>query len=204
MDKYIDIDNDIFKVKKFNPDKKCRKGYAYMKGDFVYPYKGSLKESSNKVGIYKREDGTYKFIKPMGKNKVRKYHKDNLYDVDLNSIDTILNEEGINDLDMDVILGETNDVFAPRISDEDNSLQRLIKLALQKKQIDIKNYLSRFRDAGDLSNHKRALLHHGKMSLEKFIKWCNVLDLDYEVILRDIENAPNPMGEDITSGKRTE
>jgi pyruvate-formate lyase len=73
----------------------------------------------------------------------------------------------------------------------------IIKRALALKFIDIKNYAGRFKDAGDMSNHKRALLHHGKMSLEKFMKWLNVLDLEYEIVIRDKHGAPNPMNEEL-------
>lgn len=195
--KYIDIKKEIYKVKKFNPDKKCKKGFAYIKGKYVYPFMGEPNDEKNKVGVYYTEENGYKFIRPLNKKKADKYHIQNIYEINTDSINTIIKHEGVSDLDLDVILGETNDVFTPKISDQDNAMQRLIKEALELKQVDIKNYLGRFRDAGDLSNYKRALLHHGKMSLEKFIKWCNVLDLDYKITISDKKGAPNPMGQDI-------
>ena len=35
------------------------------------------------------------------------------------------------------------------------------------------------------------------MSLEKFIKWCDVLDLNFEIILYDDKNAIHPMNDEI-------
>lgn len=198
LERYIDIGNDIYKIRRFNKKKKCKPGYAYIKGDFVYPFRGNYnKRKSYKIGIYERSNGKYKVIKTLTKNKFEKYHISNMYKIDLDSVNRILDSEGVISKDMDVIMGETNDVFAPIISDNDNALQKIIKEALIRKQIDIKNYAGRFRDAGDLSNHKRALLHHGKMSFEKFIKWCNVLDLDYRVIISDKRKAINPMKEEV-------
>jgi hypothetical protein len=196
MDKYVDIGNNIYKVKKYNKDKKCKLGYAYIKGQCVYPYRGEYKKGKNKVGIY--SDGKeFKIIKAVGRKKLSKYHISNIYKLDMDNIQNMIEIEGIITKDLDIIMGETNEVFCPIISDDDNALQRIIKRALALKLIDIKNYAGRFKDAGDMSNHKRALLHHGKMSLEKFMKWLNVLDLEYEIVIRDKHGAPNPMNEEL-------
>lgn len=193
--KYIDIDGEIYKCKLFNPDKKCKKGFAYIKGNFVYPYMGDFDDYDNHtVGIYKKKNGKYKIIKSLSKSY--KFKVDLMYDPDDNFINEILENNGIQEQDLDVIMGETVDAFCPIISNEDNALQKLIKRALEKKQIDLKNYACRFTNNGDLSNHKSSLLHHGKMSLEKFIKWCNVLDLKFKIIIEDRnEHVPNPMND---------
>lgn len=197
MERYIDIGNDIYKIKRFSKKKKCKSGYAYIKGDYVYPFRGELKKKSHKVGIYIKNDGSYKIIKGLTKPKLEKYHISRMYKITEGSVNKILDDEGVISKDIDVIMGESNDIFAPIISEDDNALQKIIKMALALKKIDIKNYAGRFRDAGDLSNHKRALLHHGKMSLEKFIKWCTVLDLDYKVFVTDKPGCLNPMNEDV-------
>ena len=194
--KYIDIDNEIYKCKVYKKDKKCKNGCAYIKGNHVYPFRGELKEGKLKAGIYEDSDGNNVLVRAM--NKAYKYKLDLVYDPDDDLIKQIIEDEGVVEQDLDVIMGETLDVFSPKISDDDNTLQRLIKIALEKKQIDLKNYEGRFANKGDASNYKSSLLHHGKMSLEKFIKWCKVLDLKFKIIVSDKnDHVPNPMGESI-------
>lgn len=191
--KYIDIDNEIYKCALFKKNKKCKKGHAYIKGNFIYPFRGEYEEDKKlKAGVYELSNGKYKIIKAL--NKAYKYKLELAYDPSDDFISKLIDDEGIIEQDLDVIMGETLDVFCPIISADDNALQRIIKRALEKKQIDLKNYECRFSNKGDASNYKSSLLHHGKMSLEKFIKWCKVLDLKFKIIVEDRnEHVPNPM-----------
>ena len=155
-------------------------------------------KKKKKVGVYKDEDDSYRFIKPISRKKAEKYSIEKIYSIEKDTIKKIKEKEGLIARDLDIVLAESDEVFKPPICDSDNVLQRLIKKALDKKEIDIKNYVSRFDNPGDMSNFKRALLHHGKMSVEKFIKWCYVLDLEFTVTIRDKEGAISPMNEEIS------
>lgn len=193
-EKYIDINEVVYKVNKLTDDVKLKKGIAYIKGNLVYPYRGKYqKDKKHKVGIYKTEDDSIKIIKPLGKNKRLKYHVSNIYTIDINTINDIIDKEGVVETDIDIIMGETDTVFAPLIMEEDNPLQILIKKALQDKQIDLKHYKNRFTDSSKMSNCKSALFNHGKMSFEKFLTWADVLDLEIEINVSDKKNCPNPM-----------
>lgn len=194
--KYIDIDGYIYALKKFNKEKELKLGYAYkINKKIVLPYFDD--EISNKPGIYKI-DGEIVIKKPMSKKKAKKYSIDNTYTTNLSNITKILNNEGVRKDNSFDILGETEEEFTPNISDEDNALQQLIKKSLKEKKIDLKNYESRFDSPSDLNNNKRSLLHHGKMSYEKFTKWCDVLDLNFKIIVFDKDiDVPNPVGTEI-------
>ena len=195
--KYIDIDGEIYKCKVFDKDKKCKKGFAYIKKNHIYPYMGKFKKGEKMLpGIYMKKDGSYKIVKAL--NKSYKYKLGLTYDPDDDFINKIIETEGVIEQDLDIIMGETVDVFAPIINADDNTLQRLVKTALQLKQIDLKNYEKRFANKGDASNYKSSILHHGKMSFEKFLKSCDVLDLKFKIIVLDKDGAPNPMGKEIS------
>lgn len=198
--KYVDIKDEIYRVEKFDEEKKLKKGFAYSKGKLVYPYMGKYNHhKNNKIGVYKdEEEDRYRFVKPISKKKAKKYSIDKIYSIEKDTIKKIKEKEGLITRDLDIMLAESDDVFKPQICDSDNVLQRLIKKALDKKEIDIKNYVARFDNPGDMSNFKRALLHHGKMSVEKFIKWCYVLDLEFTVTIRDKQGAASPMDEEIS------
>ena len=48
-----------------------------------------------------------------------------------------------------------------------------------------------------MSNFKKSLLSHPKMSFEKFTKWCYILDLKFEFIVTNSEDAVKPLNNDI-------
>ena len=194
--RYIDINETILKVLDYNEDDfSPKKGEAYIKGKFVFPYRGKYKENDKKkkVGVYLNKDGYPIFIKPFNKNKRNTYSVSNIYKIELNSIKSIIEYEGVLDPDVNVIMGETDDVFAPLITEDDNALQILIKEALRDKQIDLKHYKNRFVDGSKMSNCKGAMFKHGKMSLEKFLIWADVLDLEVTISIKDKKGCMNPM-----------
>lgn len=190
---YIDINDTVYNVSKYKDGVKLKKGKAYIKGEYVYPFRGKFNDGKKKVGIYKKDDDSVVFIKPFGKTRRLKYNIKNIYTIDLNEVVDIITKEGVMEPDLDVIMGETDSVFAPIITSGDNPLQILIKKALQNKQIDLKNYKNRFANSSKMSNCKGALLKHGKMSFEKFLIWCDVLDIEVELIIKDKPKCANPM-----------
>lgn len=195
--RYVDIDGCIYGVKKFNKDKQFKKGFAYIKGRYVLPFRGPLEKKSRKPGIYMCDEGLI-VLRPISKKKIKKYSIDKIYTIgDVNRINSLIIKEGVRSEDLGNILGESDEIFAPPILDQDNTLQILIKRALGKKEIDINNYAGRFTSTSDLNNHKRSLFHHGKMSYEKFIKWCEALDLEYEIIVKDAPYSLHPMNDEI-------
>ena len=167
--KYIDIDNTIYGVKKIKDinDGKLKTGFAYILpkdicGEkIVLPYFGKTDEMK-KCGIYLSEEDEIIIRKPITKKKLKKYSVKNTYTTDKDSIDKILSTYGVKSNDnLELMLGDTDEVFAPNICSTDNGLQMLIKKSLMKKQIDIKNYVGRFSSISDLSNNMRSLLEHG-------------------------------------------
>ena len=92
--KYIDIDNEIYKCKVYKKNKKCKKGFAYIKGNFVYPFRGELREGKLKAGIYEDSDGNNVLVRAM--NKAYKYKMDLVYDPDDDLIKQII--EDLNDM----------------------------------------------------------------------------------------------------------
>lgn len=197
---YIDIDRVSYAVKPFEDCDKFLHGFAYLKGKYIYPYMGTML-NKNVIGIYNTFKGI-KIIKPFTKKDKKKYSKSNTYVLDMEMINNTILTKGLKKEKIDLILGETDEVFSPLITDEDNRLQILIKMALQEKQIDLKNYLPRFKDQTDMNNLKRSLLKHGKMSYEKFLRWCEILDLEFEITLDDSINSIQPMNNTIYYNSR--
>lgn len=195
---YFNEDVVRYRVKKFNPNKKLKLGIAYHLEDrkIVLPFRGKTKtlEDCKMCGIYK-VGNEIKFIYPFGKKK-KLYSENNIYEQSLDYINGILETEDIsNKLEQNILLLDTGDVFAPPIEKSDNLLQMIVKDILIRKQVDIKAYQPRFDSATDMNNYKRSLTNHG-MSEEKFRRWCEILDVDFEITYKDKKGCLNPMGDD--------
>lgn len=196
--KHIDIDGVFYSVKKFKEEKKLKKGIAYIVKDLVLPYYG-YPVNKKEAGIYMNDNEEYVIIRPITKLQCMKYSVNKIYEVDDSKkfVEEMLKKTGVKAEKMDVILSESDSVFAPVITPEDNILARIIKKALIEKQIDLKDYMPRFENQTDMSNFKKSLLSHPKMSFEKFTKWCYILDLKFEFIVTNSEDAVKPLNNDI-------
>lgn len=199
--KYISINENVFQVKKYKDDSELELGYAYHVKDMgiVLPFYGNIDEYKEGelpgAGFYtslETGDCDYIMIRPVGKNK-KQYKEKHMYELDPDYISQIIQQDGLKDVYDSSLTSEMGDVFVPPVSENDNELLRIIKIALQKKQIDIKNYSHRFRSDTDMNNFKRSLLAHNKMSMEKFATACKIFDIDWTITFRDKPGCANPM-----------
>ena len=72
----------------------------------------------------------------------------------------------------------------------------LFKQAIAKKSIDIENYKPRF--GSDYSNDLRGLAGHS-ITFFKLKRFCDIFDIRASVTFEDKKNAPNPIGEKLTT-----
>ena len=123
------VDDNIHEVKLYEPGvtENLVKGCGYIINDYVNIYrgrkKGSVKDLS--MGIYKDELGKYIIIDGEMMEK-RKYHVDNVVELDLNAMISYLNEnkdQFSSPEDVEVISNST-DVFAPKIDPDDDFLKQ--------------------------------------------------------------------------------
>lgn len=172
--------------KQYEVTDKREVGKAFVHKGIVYIFFG---DKNNKVG---KKAGVY--IKD-GKSKVKPYPEGK----EITEADILEEDESAGSLDLfDEILAnkaniiksidrpvltkeEKNDIFAPSINEDDNILVRIVKTALKELQVNIKE-LDGFKDQMEMNNYKRSLLIHPKMSIERFDKWMEVLNYDWDVI----------------------
>lgn len=199
--KYISINEEVYKVKKFKDDIELEPGYAYHVKDLgiVLPFFGNkdayTEDTFPGPGFYTSldtEDCEYIMVRPVGKMK-KPYKEKNIYELDPEYISQIIQQEGLKDVYDSSLTSEMGDAFIPPISESDNELLRIIKIALQHKMIDIKNYAHRFRSDTDMNNFKRSLLAHNKMSMEKFANACEIFDIKWTITFSDKPGCANPM-----------
>lgn len=199
---YIQIGESFHTVEDlYYPGIKLTKGFGYIKGLYVYIYRGKLKDSekSSKCGIYKI-NGEYKFIEPRNDYERRVYSIDNVEETDPDSIfnDIINNSEDfISQEDIEKI-NSNSGLFIPVIKETDDFLKKIIKQAIIEKKVNLNLYKNRLGTEWGLSNLRSSLTRDTAMSTKYFKMWCEILGLDFEIRVSDNgEDKYAPLYEDI-------
>ena len=153
----------------------------------VYIYRGKLKKSDIKVpgSIYKV--GTRYVWIEHDPDLASQYDIHNAKSIDTRDIVDALNKEDlkIKDLPVDVSESLDGEIFAPKIRDTDDILKRIIKTVLQNMHLNIKSLRPKFSNDYDLNNLKSQLVKEGAMSSKYFVRWCEILDIQIETIIRN-------------------
>lgn len=202
----IIIDDEYYEVNTYTEKCKLKKNIAYIKGDYVYIYRGKIKDKSEAVspGIYKC-NGKVIFIEP-DDNRKEKYSIDNINELSPTSIFDKVEKDidsFIQPSDIETI-NNNSEIFIPTIRPEDDFLKYIVKKAILDKKINLKNYKDRFSNEYALNNMKSGLSKTTKMTVPNFIKWCEILGLDWEMVVKDNgDDKINPMSEVIVVNNNT-
>lgn len=112
-------------------------------------------------------------------------------------------EENLRDLNMDTIMENLEDgevlyneqeiedindaqaLYTPIIKEKDDFLKKLIKRAIIDKAIDVNRLKYKTSEKYILPNMKAALDNDTKMSVVYFGHWCELLGLDYSIVVQD-------------------
>jgi hypothetical protein len=183
---FLLLEDDYIEAELFHPDKKFVKGRGYIKDGAVYIYRGKESKGINNHGIYKRKDGSMTFVSPTGKERSL-YSSDNLKSL---NPDDIFNDiaKHRNDFRSDEeieIINANREVFTCAVKPEDDFLKKIIKEAINAKQVNLNLYKDKFKNEHALNNMKSALNRPCKMSVAYFEAWCEVLGLGYSIKIVD-------------------
>lgn len=167
---------------------KLTKGFGYIKGDYVYIYRGKLKdgEKPTKCGIYKVK-GEYEFVEPRNDYERRLYDVDNVEETDPDSIfnDVINNAEDFISAEDIEKINSNSGLFIPVIKEKDDFLKKVIKHAIIEKKVNLNLYKNRLGTDWGLSNLRSSLTRDTAMSTKYFKMWCEILGLDFEIRVSD-------------------
>ena len=200
------IDDDYYTVEIYTQNTKLKKDKAYIKDDFVYLYRGKIKDKGDisGPGIYKLNKEII-FIEPEGKDR-KLYDIDNVNELSPSSIFDKVSEDVskfVQPSDIEII-NNNSEIFTPTIRPEDDFLKYIVKKAILDKKINLKNYKDRFTNEYALNNMKSGLSKSTKMTVPNFIKWCEILGLDWEMVIKDNgDDTINPLSEDIIVSNKT-
>lgn len=184
---YID-ETDNFIDNKAYVDKNSGKVYVYVSEP---PSRSML---TDRVPRFYKNGETLEFKEPPGGNP--DYVFDKTYSCTLDDIrketvegEQLYNREQIDDLN------NAASFYVPTINDDDDFLKKTIKMTILEKGINVKSLQHRFEKKYAFSNILSALNGKTKMSVLNFIAWADLLDIKFDIYVKDIGPNPTPLGD---------
>lgn len=195
---YAILDEATLPIRIFDPaDIEFTDAYAYAHNGFFYLFRGeTLNEHIKTPGIYFNPDSKKYFMVEVDQNNQNEV---DAYKICANHIAEFNHRSIIDDLkeNKDTIYSKTERSaknFCPKVDVNDDSLKRIMKMALLKKGIDIDLYRDRFTDKNATFNFKQVIKNDAKLSMLLFERGCDAFKLKYTIILEEAD--PNdPIGE---------
>ena len=150
--------------------------------------------------ITKTDNGIEKELIDVSNPDIAKLFKEeSLYRLDLGHIsENTTGDEVLYDEEMLLDMNVSTNIFVPIINDTDDSLKKIIKQTIISKDIDINRIRHRMPQKYGLTNLKSALNGKTKMSVQSFNIWCELLGIEYEIVVKDtgadtINPLPKPL-----------
>lgn len=125
--------------------------------------------------------------------KIDEYKDSSIIDFDNSkSIHDLMEKQRVvKSLERDILTSPDN-IFTPKIFDDDSAEMKALKRAVLDKHIDLDKYEPRF---GSNYNNDKRLFNKNNISLPMLKRLCEALDIEATLILSDKnDDVPNPMG----------
>lgn len=120
------------------------------------------------------------------------YHDKNIIDFDnsKNIHDMMEKQRVVRSLERDILTSPDN-IFMPKIFDDDSAEMKALKTAVLDKHIDLDKYEPRF---GSNYNNDKRLFNKNTISLSMLKRVCEALDIEATITLTNkSDDVPNPM-----------
>lgn len=116
------------------------------------------------------------------------------FDNSKNIHDMMQKQKAVRTLERDILTSPDN-IFTPKIFDDDSAEMKALKNAVLDKQIDLDKYEPRF---GSNYNNDKRLFNKSTISLAMLKRVCDALDIEATLTLSDkSDDVPNPIGRTI-------
>lgn len=190
------IDQEEFiRKSEYNPEavKELAEDTAVVKDEIVYPV--MTKFSRDIVGVY--DAGPLLIYSKPEDIDLSQYNSKDIIDFDNveNLRDSIEKAAKLESQERSILIS-TNNIYKPIVKENDTPEMALFKKAISKKNIDIENYKQRF--GSDYSNDLRGLTGNS-ITFFKLKRFCDIFDIRCSITFEDKKNAPNPIGEKLTT-----
>lgn len=136
------------------------------------------------------------YIDEPNKEEFNEYTDNDIIDFDNSKSihDMIEKQKAVRSLERDILTSPDN-IFTPKIFDDDSAEMKALKNAVLDKHIDLDKYEPRF---GSNYNNDKRLFNKNTISLSMLKRVCEALDIEATLTLSDkSDDVPNPMGKTI-------
>jgi hypothetical protein len=186
----LTVMDDFHEVELFSEGKKLKKGYGYIKDEYVYIYRGKkekFKKSEIVCGIYMDKHGEYEFVEPSSKQEREAYSTENVIELDIGKIFEEIAEKKDDFIDPEdiEIINNNSEIYIPSIKEKDDFLKYAVKKAILDKKVNLKNYRNKFSNQYALNNMKSGLNKETKMTVTNYAMWCEILGLKWKLVIED-------------------
>ena len=136
------------------------------------------------------------YVEEPSQDIIEEYSDSKIIDFDnTKSIHDMMEKQRVvRSLERDILTSPDN-IFTPKIFDDDSPEMKALKSAVLDKHIDLDKYEPRF---GSNYNNDKRLFNKNTISLSMLKRVCDALDIEATLTLTDKnEDVPNPMGRTI-------
>lgn len=183
-----EVDSDAKKTLTVN-DFKENRGYADEEGYIhIFREKPNPDELIPWFTIVMKDDGTPKleFNKRRSEETQKAFRIERVGSIDVKTI-VANTKEGEVEYDPDVLndIQRATSTFVPEIKNKDDFLKKLIKTSILEKQVNVHKYKNQMEKSYQLSNLMQGLSNETKTSPIVFETWMEILNCDFEIIIKD-------------------
>lgn len=168
-----------------------RQGKAYIRDDeriFIF-FKEAPKRNSLIPWFSVNDAGELIFADNLSKDIEEYFVVDNIRDISLESIDKNTKEhEDLYNEDEIRSMNASSSKYVPVIKPDDDFLKKVIKKIIIKLNINLNMFNPRFEKNHTFTNMRTSLMGDTKMSTKSFGKWTELLEADYVVYAKPIDN----------------
>lgn len=199
---------------------KLDENHFYLIGDYIYSYErhGSINRlkpgtictigEKNYVEPHLAENKdlyTQNFIMSKREYDSRVNSSDNLLDMVKDYIDNYKKSNNLI-LSGNIKIVPSGEIYMPELDPEDDPLERVTKLMLRHMKLVLNDYRGKCGKKHVIDNIKSALNGATKnMSIVKFISWCNMLELEWEIVFdNSAPDVPLPLYKPIVLSSNVE
>jgi hypothetical protein len=183
----LTVNDNLYDVELYFPWKELIENGGYLKGEYVYIYS----PDATFKGVDQMPTGLYdvagKRVFVLNDNDKHLWHIDNIVELSIDRIfdDVSKHEYDFIDPDEALAINSNREMFQPEINSNDDPWKYIIKRVILEKKINLNNYKSQFERSHDLNNMRSALERDTKMSAKYFEAWCDLLGIDWKIIIMD-------------------
>lgn len=210
----IELDGVIYTVAPLPYDvKRMEEDVAYVDGNgFIYPYLGKhlpgiMKDREKKYGYYIDGNGNRHLAVPELDEDKERYSVERIVDLNMsnmiNQINSMVEKEEISDIEEIDLTSDSSSSLS--IAHDDDFLTKAIKKVILSKGVNIKRLKNELPNRHTFDNTFSSLKGPSMMSLKYFFRWVEMLDLDFEIRIKDGSASEKfPIGGEVVANREGE